>query len=144
MADNKKTSFDGIVKPLASRTFERTQGCWSCSHFSYERARDRWFDKRQTDLALAVRIALESPLGEEDPKVVNIRRMVEAVDLGVKAHTLGCCDGTGVDKDDNPVGDLVKSTYLCRLWNGAQGASVAREGQAPDLLPMELREKEDN
>jgi hypothetical protein len=153
VADDKKTlvklggpllrSIDSRTG-LSGRTFERKQGCWNCFHFDYDRARDKWFDRRQADLAIAVRMALESPLGENDPKVVNIRRMVEAVDLGIKSHTLGTCDGTGIDAEGNSVGDFVKSVYLCAKWSGAQGASVARAGEAADPLPMELRDKEDN
>lgn len=101
-----------------------------------------WKGKRQQDLAIAAKHALDSPMGEEDPKVKNIRRMVDAIDTGLATYNLGACDGTGVDKDGNPV-DLVKTNYLCRLWNGAQGASVARAGQAPDKLPMELLEDDD-
>lgn len=151
MADQKKSLFGSIGGPLAGaamdprtgligRTHERTQGCWNCSHYSFDRAREMWKHKRQQDLAVAAKLVLDSPMGENDPQVRNIRRMVDAIDIGLATYNLGACDGTGTDKDDNPVGDLVKSNYLCRLWNAAQGASVARGGQAPDPLPMELLE----
>lgn len=151
MSGQKKSLLKTLGGPLGSavdprtglvgRTFERTQGCWNCRHFSVERARDIWKDKRQQDLAVAARLALESPMGEDEPKVVNIRRMIDAVDVGLATYNLGTCDGTGVDANDNPVGDLVKVNYLCRKWSAAQGASVARGGEAPDLLPMELEDK---
>jgi hypothetical protein len=102
-----------------------------------------WSDRRQKDLEIALAKSLQSPLGEDDPKVKDIRRMINHVDHGVASRSLGMCLGHGVDRNDNPVGDLVMSTYLCRKWNGAQGASVARAGEALDILPAELEDKLD-
>lgn len=36
--------------------------------------------------------------------------------------------------------EFVEDAYLCPSWTGRQGASVARAGGGPDLLPEELRE----
>lgn len=126
---------------LTNRTFMRSQGCWNCKHGSYDMAKSWWKDRRQKDLEQAMAISLESPLGEEDPKVKNIRRMVDLIDHGMASGGLFKCLGSGVDAHDNPVGDLVKNSYLCRKWSAAQGASVAREGAASDPLPMELEDK---
>ncbi len=126
---------------LSNRTFERTQGCWNCAHYRPETAKEWWKTKRQQDLQAALSVALESPMKEGDPQVVNTRRMVDAIDVGLATGNLGMCIGKGVDAQDNPVGDLVKSNYLCRKWTGAEGASVARAGQAADPLPMELEDK---
>jgi len=82
-----------------------------------------------------------SPSGEKEPSVVNIRRMVDAIDVGLASGKLGKCFGGGVDSKDNPVGDFVMGSYLCRNWSGAEGASVARAGAAPDPLPAELEDK---
>lgn len=126
---------------LMGRTHERTQGCWNCAHFSHDAAKEKWKVKRQEDLAVALRISMESPRGEEDQRVVNIRRMIDAVDVGLASYNLGTCIGKGLDANDNPVGDYVKTNYLCRRWNAASGASVARAGQAADKLPMELEDE---
>lgn len=134
----------GAIDPqtgLIGRRHERTQGCWNCAHGSHDEAKTFWQDQRQKDLETATTKALESPQGESDPTVVNIRRMTDAIDTGIATHNLMRCTGKGVDAKDNPVGDLVKSNYLCRKWNAAQGASVARGGQKADDLPMELEEK---
>lgn len=126
---------------LSNRTFIRSQGCWNCKHGSYELGKQWWTQKRQEDLNQAMALALESPMGEQDPKVKNLRRMIDLVDHGMASGGLFKCLGHGVDADDNPVGDLVKSSYLCRKWSAAQGASMAREGEKLDDLPMELEEK---
>lgn len=127
---------------LSGRTFERTQGCWNCIHCDYDGAKNRWKEQRQRDLTVATSKALESAMGENDPAVVNIRRLVDAIDTGLATHNLTRCSGKGVDANDNPVGDFVKTNYLCRKWTAAQGASVAREGQKADDLPMELEDKQ--
>lgn len=126
---------------LIGRAHERTQGCWNCVHSSSDKAKEIWKDRRQQDLAAGLRISLESPLGEGDQRVVNIRRMVDAIDTGLATFNLTHCKGGGVDAHENPVGTFVKSNYLCHKWSAAQGASVAREGQKADDLPMELAEK---
>jgi hypothetical protein len=126
---------------LNGRTFERTQGCWNCVHGNYERAKEKWMQKRHQDLARATGIATSSPLGEQEPRVVNIRRLVDQIDHGIFSGSLTTCTGPGVDANENPVGDFVKNNYLCHKWTGAVGASVAREGQKTDPLPMELEDK---
>ena len=126
---------------LVGRTFERKTGCWSCKHYDRELAIKYWRGRRQQDLQIALAAALTSPMGEKDPKVVNIRRMIDAIDHGLAAGTLGKCFGGGIDANDNPVGDFVKAVYLCRKWSGAQGASVAHAGEGVDPLPMELEDK---
>lgn len=126
---------------LSDRVYLRSQGCWNCKHASFDIAKDWWKDKRQKDLAEALALSMLSPLGEEDPKVKNIRRMVDLIDNGLASGGLTKCIGGGVDADDNPVGDLLKNSYLCRKWSGVQGASIAREGESLDPLPMELEEE---
>ena len=126
---------------LPERTFERTQGCWNCTGWSRDLAKSWWSDKRQKDLEAALALSLESPLGEKDPKVADLRRMIDKVDHGVASGALGKCVGHGVATNGDPVGDLVVHNYLCSKWNGAQGASAARGGEAPDPLPAELEDK---
>lgn len=123
---------------LLGRTHERTQGCWNCVHFSHDKAKEIWKERRQADLQAALTIALDSPRGEDDQRVVNMRHMVDAVDTGIATFNLGTCTGGGVDANENPVGTFVKNNYLCHKWTGATGASVARAGQKADKLPMEL------
>ena len=138
---NSKSLVDSVTGLNQDRVHERTQGCWNCIHGRSDVARTYWLAKREKDLQIGIQLALESAMGEREPKVVNIRRMVALIDEGVRSGGLIKCIGPGVDANDNPVGDLVKNSYLCRNWSGAQGASVAREGQAPDLLPMELEDR---
>lgn len=126
---------------LTGRTHVRTQGCWNCVHGDFDKAKEMWKSKRQQDLATGTRIALDSPMGEDDPVVKNIRRMVDNVDHGLAAGVLTTCTGRGVDSNDNPVGTFVKSNYLCHKWSAKTGASVAREGQKADDLPVELEDK---
>lgn len=137
-------ALSGALDPqtgLTGRRHERTQGCWNCIHGDFDKAREYWKQKRQQDLAVAAQIALEGGQGEEHPRVVNIRRMVDAVDVGLATYNLTHCTGKGKDANGNPVGDFVKSNYLCTNWTAKQGASVAREGQKADDLPMELEDK---
>lgn len=110
-------------------------------HSDFERARAIWNQKRQQDLEHAARVALQSPMGEDDPEVVNIRNLVDGIDKGIASWNLTKCFGGGVDANGNSVGDFVKSNYLCRKWTAKTGASVARAGQKPDDLPMELEDK---
>lgn len=126
---------------LVGRRHERTQGCWNCIHGDFDAAKAYWKQKRQQDLAVATQRALESPLGEQEPSVVNIRRLVDAIDTGLATYNLTRCTGRGTDANGNPVGDFVKSNYLCSNWSARTGASIARAGQKADDLPMELEDK---
>jgi hypothetical protein len=118
----------------------RTQGCWSCVHASYDKAKDLWWkEARNATLSQAVRIALASPEGENDRRVKNIRGMVPAMDAAFEKNQWVCC-AVGKKPDGTPVDRFVAATYLCNVWTGATGASVAREGQKADKLPEELFE----
>ncbi len=140
-------ALNGALDPqtgLVGRRHERTQGCWNCLHGDFDVAKAFWKSRRQQDLATAASKALESAMGEQDPAVINIRRMVDAVDTGLATYNLTHCTGKGVDANENPVGDFTKSNYLCHMWSAAQGASIARAGQKADDLPMELEDKSKN
>lgn len=130
-----------VQTDLPDRTFERKTGCWNCKGWSHEMGKKHWVERRQKDLEVGLSLSLQSPLGEEDPKVKGIRRMVHHVDHGVASKTLGMCLGHGVNRNGDPVGDLVMSTYMCDRWTGAQGSSIARAGEAIDILPAELEDK---
>lgn len=125
------------------RVFERTQGCWNCAAMAP--ANEFWKEARTKDLQKAVNIAHTSILGENDPKVVNIRRMVDNVDHQVFSGTVIRCSSNpkGRTARGEPVGDLVAANYLCDRWRGATGASIARAGQKADALPEELADKLD-
>ena len=119
----------------------RTQGCWSCVHWNMEKAVDLWWkEARQAMLNRAVVIAVDSPLGENDQRVKNLREMIPATDAGMTRGDWGACS-VGKSPTGEPVGTNVHSTYLCGVWTGKTGASVAREGQAPDKLPEELMDR---
>jgi hypothetical protein len=141
MADSQNNKFDGnsILVPQ-ERVHERAQGCWNCIHM--RAAKPFWNEQRQSNLQIAVGIAKDSILGENDQKVINIRRMVDYTDNLVAQALVVQCGKTPKGKTayGDPVGDLVANAYLCDGWSGAQGASVARAGGALDKLPEELVE----
>lgn len=113
---------------------QRSQGCWNCTGFSTDAAKQFWQGKRQKDLDIALSQSLIDPQGENAQQVVNIRRMVDATDTAVAAGLLGKCLRGGTEAD------LVSLSFLCEKWTGRQGASIAREGGALDKLPGELME----
>jgi hypothetical protein len=141
MAKKHLPTIGPIETNLPDRTFERTQGCWNCVSGSRDIAKSWWSAKRQKDLEAALAIALQSPMGEKDPKVTGMRDMIDRVDRGVASGGLVKCVGGGMTARNEPVGDLVVHNYLCVKWSGKTGASVARAGEAPDLLPEELEDK---
>lgn len=125
----------------ADRIVERTQGCWNCVHFNLEKAKNHWWEKARQDLLnKATTLAVSSPLGESHPKVLAIRQMVPMVDGGIERHEWGMCR-VGKQPDGSPVGEFVHRVYLCQIWTGAEGASVAREGQKADMLPEEVMDR---
>lgn len=127
-----------------SRVFTRTQGCWNCKHYSS--ANKLWSIRRQADLQTALGIAHESPNGEEDQKVINIKAMVDRTDHLVASRQVGICTNPSrpVDANNNEItADLFQHTFLCSKWDAAQGASMAREGARADDLPEELVDKVD-
>lgn len=137
----KKAISQKLVGVDADRIGVRTQGCWNCIHGDHEAARKLWWDKARGDiLARAITIATSSKLGEEDPRVLAIRRDVPAIDQGMQVNGFVSCK-MGRDPKGGPLGDFIASTYLCDRWTGRDGASLAREGQAPDKLPEELMER---
>lgn len=125
-----------------SRTFERTQGCWSCKHWAPEKGAEFWLQRRVGELRKATIIALESRKGEQDQRVVNIKSMVMKLDLAMaeKPPLFGLCLNAKA-KEQDKLGDLVASAYLCSAgWSGAEGASIARGASAPDKTAAELIE----
>lgn len=122
---------------MKDRTVSRGQGCWNCTNSSH--AGKWWNERRLIDLKAAVVLAQESPLGEKLPKVVQIRRMVDMLDKAVAEGAMIRCT-KGVTAIGETIGDLTPHNYLCDRWCGAVGASLAREGGAPDKLPEELME----
>jgi len=142
MADSLKKA---LAKTLAGvgeeRIAIRTQGCWSCIHSDFEKAKTHWWERARFEmLNKAVMIATTSPKGEEHPTVRSIREMVPKIDMSMQAGGWCCCR-IGQSPTGESVGDFVASTYLCDRWTARQGASVAREGAAADKLPEELVER---
>lgn len=120
---------------IPGRTFERTQGCWNCKNFDNgDKAKAYWRDVcRPRDLrhAQAYEVAGNKKAAQET------RDTIKAADEAIKAGVAGLCM-IGKAKSD-----FVVHSFLCDSWSGALGASVAREGGAPDLLPAELKERVD-
>lgn len=135
-------SLNGVVSAgMPDRTFVRGQGCWNCIH-----AKDpapRWLDQRQQKLDYALRVALQTPRGENDPEIVKIRRTVEMIDGAVARGDVFVC-AKGKTANGEPVGDFVTSAFMCDRWSGRDGASLARADDGKlDELPEELRERID-
>lgn len=146
MANEKLKKFFAtkLVGVQADRIAVRTQGCWSCIHGDAEAAAKRWWDEaRQKLLTQALDIAMNSPAGEDHPKVKAIRQQVPMMDSQMAAKQFVACH-VGRDPKGNPVGDFVHCTYLCDRWTARQGASIARAGSAPDRLPEELHQRFDD
>jgi hypothetical protein len=137
----RETLFNsGKVLVPRDRVISSGQGCWNCKHWDTDKAKPLWTEKRQKDLETALRIAQESPQGEEDTRVYNIRAMVNSFDHLVATKHAGVCLGGGRTADGKPVGDLVTHAFLCDRWSGRVGASLARDG-ALDPLPEERADK---
>lgn len=131
----------------SSHIKERTQGCWNCTHWSSEKAIELWWNgARQAMAARGAEIAATA--GIDDPRVQALKKDLPELDIGMETKLYGVCSGKGVTYKDvggrkvkEPVGSFVQSAYLCEKWTGAQGASIAREGQKADLLPGEVIER---
>ncbi len=122
----------------ADRIVERGQGCWNCTSFDNEKAKELWWNKaRAASVEKGVKLALEAPLGEEDPRVLALRKMVPEVDVGMEQVVWGICAKGKMEAD------FVHSTGLCADgWSGKQGASLATQGKT-DILPMEALERQE-
>lgn len=120
------------------RLVERGQGCWNCTSWSVEKAQEFYWNKVRPDtLEKALKIALESPLKEKDPRVLAIRKTIPQLDQGLEQAVWGVCAKGKMNAD------FTHTTGLCEDgWVGAQGASLASLGK-PDLLPMELLERQE-
>lgn len=118
---------------LVGRTFEKTQGCWNCIHFENgAKAKAYWKDVcRPRDVANAKVAEVQG-----NPALAReVRATIKAADAAVAQGALGMCMAGKANSD------FVVHNFLCDDgWTGKQGASVAREGAAPDLTPGEIRE----
>lgn len=134
---------DNRILVPSERVIKRNAGCWNCK--GMRDATEFWFGdqtkgtlgRREENLNKAVAIAVDSPLGENHPKVVNIRRMITVLDQGVSERVMVRCAWGGVESE------LVANTYMCNKYVGADGASVAREGERINDVIEEVREKID-
>jgi hypothetical protein len=70
---------------------------------------------------------MELPGTASDARYRNWERAVQLGEIGL------CIAGAVPD-------DFVHHKFFCESWTGAQGASVAREGAKPDMLPAEVAE----
>lgn len=134
----------------SSHIKERTQGCWNCVHFSTEKAIEIWWNGARQ--AMAARGAeLAATAGLADPRVQALRKTLPEMDVGMETKLWGICTGGGFTyKEVNgrkvkqpPFEDtqFIQNAFLCEKWTGAQGSSIAREGQKADLLPQEVVER---
>jgi hypothetical protein len=153
MADDEKPNLRSILgntlmgdpnKVLVPKdhVIRTRQGCWNCKHWARDKAKPLWTNNRQRDLQTALEISLTSPRGEEDPRVQNIRTMIDICDHLVATGHLGVCLGGGRTEDGNSVGDLVTHAFVCDSWSGVSGAPPIRgEDGKIDPLPMERADK---
>jgi len=69
--------------------------------------------------------------------VENATRITDNIEAAIGQGLYMICKNRGKpDKFDT----YVNHRFLCDKWSAAQGASVAREGAAPDKLPEELKD----
>lgn len=127
----------------SERVITRNAGCWNCSKM--RDATTFWFGdkdkgtlgRREENLQRAVKIAIESPVGERDQRVMNIKRMVMIVDDGISKRAIVRCGGGHAE------GEVVANSFMCEHYVGADGASVARGTERINDLPEEVRDKID-
>lgn len=134
---------DERVLVPTERVITRNAGCWNCkfmrdaTEFWFGDKTKGTFGRRGEDLNRAVTIAVDSPRGENDQRVLNIRRMIVVLDEGVSTRAMVRCGG-GYNETD-----LIANSFMCHRYVGATGASVAREGERINDLPEDVREKID-
>lgn len=138
MSHDSETIGGRVLTPQ-ERTVERGRGCWNCTAWDNDdKARSLWSELRQRDLKTALAVSMSDVRGEDHPHVMQIRRMVDAVDRSMATGSIGIClrgkAGT----------DLCFAGFLCNHWNGRVGSSLATNGKPLDLLPEELMEKLDS
>jgi hypothetical protein len=125
---------------LPGRTFERTQGCWNCIHFKSGEDAHRFFVKvckPRDEAAMQSYIATGQPQAAEE-----MRQLLRLANKAIKTGGLGMCSkGKGAPDKNGKPSDFVAHNYLCDDgWTGAQGASIARAGAAPDKTADELKD----
>ncbi len=127
-----------IIMPVGDGAITRNRGCWNCKHWeNQDKAIQFWQSRRRIDLDYALAISKVDPLKEEAPQVVSIRRMVDLVDNSIAQGVFGLClSGKGLS-------DFTHNAYLCDGWSGKEGSSVATSGTKVDLLPEELKERQE-
>jgi hypothetical protein len=104
---------------------------------SHEDMKKWWTERRQNELAKGLQIVLNSKLGENEPRVVNLRRMVDMIDHSVAQSEVIHCT-VGVTAKGEQVGDITPAAYMCHKWKGMEGSSIARIDGKVDKLPEEL------
>ena len=120
---------------IPGRTFERTQGCYNCAHFENgEKSKLYWINTcRPRDVGHVKAYELEGKIAAAK----ELADTIKASDAAIKAGVAGLCLAGKVKSE------YVVHNYLCDGWSARQGASIAREGGAPDLLPEEIRDRVD-
>ena len=69
--------------------------------------------------------------------IENATRIADNIEAAIGQGLYMICKNRGKpDKFDT----YVNHRFLCDQWSAAQGASIAREGAAPDKLPEELKD----
>jgi hypothetical protein len=125
--------------PLKDRIIEKTQGCWNCKSYSRgEMVVKHLRECRQRDEAAKIAelgyLPTLSKLGDmEMPGTAGDARYL-AWEKAAKLGEIGMCMAGAIPDD------FVHHKFFCSSWTGAEGASVAREGAKPDLLPAEVAE----
>lgn len=131
-----------FISPV-DRTFERTQGCYNCTHFENgELARQHWKTCKERDLT-AYTAEGKMPLtrlGDMETDVFS-GTIYDRMEQAIKSGQYGMCLA------GKAAGDFTHFKFLCPSgWNGKQGYSVATGGitRAPDKEIGELIEIADS
>lgn len=135
----KRTSGNAEIQLMPkNRTIIRSKGCWNCIHWDNdEMAKKLWSTERLSALSTALEMSKLHIEGENHPRIVGMRRMIDGLDNAISRGIQGVCL-KGVSDST-----FVADGYLCNKWDGRQGSSLAQGDGASDTLPEELKDKID-
>lgn len=100
-------------------------------------AKKLWSVERLASLSTALEMSKLHAEGENHPRIVGMRRMIDGLDNAISRGIQGVC------LKGSSESTFVADGYLCDKWNGRQGSSLAQGSGASDALPDELKDKID-
>lgn len=125
---------------MSDRNVERGRGCWNCKEFI---TGEPVLQKYLTSMAREM-IGLKELKRTLPPKA---RQQLRDYERAIKRKRMGCCQKndvrelSGGEKEKGKPGDFIHFEFLCNMWSGVDGHSLATRGHALDKLPDELKEE---